>query len=204
VVRSVAARDISRLRLIHGELVQVVVGTGLPIVLALSLVSETLMTLLFGEAFRDSGPLLRILVWKALLVGAGGLYRNAVLARQPALEMRVTLVGFAATAASVLALGPAFGAPGAAFGILLGQAILLVGYALAAQRQVAPLPRFGAAWLARLAAGLGLVAMAWRLVAAEAELVRVSVVLAAGGIAVLLVDLPVAQRLRRELHRPRH
>jgi O-antigen/teichoic acid export membrane protein len=199
VVRSVTAGDSSRLGLIHGELVHVVVGTGLPIVLALSLVSDTLMTLLFGEAFRDSGPLLQILVWKALLVGVGGLYRNAVLARQPALEMRVTLVGFAVTAASILALVPAFGARGAAFGSLLGQATLLVGYALAARHQVAPLPRFGAAWLVRLAAGLGLVAMAPRLIVAEAELVRVAAVLAAGGIAVLLVDYPVAQRLRREL-----
>ena len=74
-----------------------------------------------------------------------------------------------------------------------------MGYALAARHQVAPLPRFGAAWLVRLAAGLGLVAMAPLLIVAEAELVRVAAVLAAGGIAVLLVDYPVAQRLRREL-----
>jgi hypothetical protein len=47
--------------------------------------------------------------------------------------------------------------------------------------------------------GLGLVALASRLGAAEAELVRVAAVLAAGGIAALLVDLPIARRLWREL-----
>jgi O-antigen/teichoic acid export membrane protein len=199
VARSVTASDTSRLRLIHGELVHVVVGTGLPMVLALSLVADTLVTLLFGEAFRDSGPVLRILVWKALLVGVGGLYRNVVLARKPVLEMRVTLLGLAVTAAALLALVPAFGVRGAALGTLLGEATLLVGYALAARDRVKPLPRFGVAWQVRLAVGLGLVALASRVGAAEAELVRVAAVLAAGGIAALLVDLPIARRLWREL-----
>jgi O-antigen/teichoic acid export membrane protein len=199
VARDVTASDTSRLRLIHGELLHVVVGTGLPMVLALSLVADTLVTLLFGEAFRNSGPVLQILVWKALLVGVGGLYRNVVLARKPVLEMRVTLLGLAVTAAAILALVPTFGVRGAALGTLLGQATLLVGYALAARDRVKPLPRFGAAWSVRLAVGLGLVALASRLGAAEAELVRVAAVLAAGGIAALLVDLPIARRLWREL-----
>lgn len=199
VARSVAARDSSQLGLIHGELLRAFVGTGLPMALAISLVSDPLMRLLFGEAFGDSGPLLQILIWKALLVAVGGLYRNVVLARQPSLEMRVMMVGFAVTAAAILALVPTFGVRGAAFGTLVGEATLLAGYVLAVRHQVTLFPRFGGAWLARLAAGLGLVVLAARLGSGEAELLRIAGVLTAGGIAAALVDLHIAQRLWREL-----
>jgi O-antigen/teichoic acid export membrane protein len=176
-------------------MVQAVLGVGVPVIAVVSLTSQPLMELIFGYAFRDSAPLLEILIWKTVFLALGGLYRNVVIAHRPMFDFRVTLAGVSVAAVAMLSLVPVLGATGAAIGTLLGEATLLVGYALAARRWVGLMPRVPLSWLLRLSVGLVLLSVAGSVVQGQPSVERIAAIAGCGAIVILLVNLPLARHL---------
>jgi O-antigen/teichoic acid export membrane protein len=185
LIRALADPKHSQLRAMYGALFRLALGVAFPVIAALAMIADPLMPLLFGEAFREAGPLLQILVWRALLVAIYGLQRNLLLADRPTLDLKLTLAGLATTAVAIVLLVPVLGPTGAAFGALLGQAIQALGYAAATRHHVGVVPSFEPLWVARLAGGLTLVGLASLLTATLPPVWHCTAVLAAGAVSVV-------------------
>ncbi len=203
VTRALAAGGSAHLRRIHRETLQAALGAAIPVALAVSVVSLPLVTLLFGDTYRDSAALLPLLLGRSVIVAVGGLYRNLLLAGRPSHDARFTTAGLAVTVTVIVALVPILGLAGAAIGTILGEATLLVCYFVAARRWVGVVSPADPGWVARLVGAVGLVVTVLWMAVTHGPLIMIGVTLVAGGAGALLVNSPFAVRLwRRASRRP--
>ncbi len=199
VSRVIASGDRRRLSAIVADTTWASLGATIPPVLCLALVSEPLLLWLFTGEYQASIPLFEILLWKVPLVALSSLFRTLVWAREPRLDTRLATLGLLASIVAVV-LGITWaGTRGAAFGILVGEGVLLVLYAKAAIPSVNPRALLSAQAGLALAAALalvGAVALGTRGMSAERS---IGVALLAAPVTAALANLSFARRLWREM-----
>lgn len=95
--------------------------------LAISILADVIVRILYGPQFAASGLLLQVLIWTQVLVATDAVLKQTMIAngREKAVVFRA-LAGLAALAALVLGLGHQFGLLGAAAGVLAAAAFTLV------------------------------------------------------------------------------
>jgi O-antigen/teichoic acid export membrane protein len=95
--------------------------------LAISILADVIVRILYGPQFAASGLLLQVLIWTQVLVATDAVLKQTMIAngREKAVVIRA-LAGLTALAALVLGLGYAFGLLGAAGGVLAAAAVTLV------------------------------------------------------------------------------
>jgi len=95
--------------------------------LAISILADVIVRILYGPQFAASGLLLQVLIWAQVLVATDAVLKQTMIAsgQEKAVTVRA-LAGLAALAALVLGLGYAFGLLGAAAGVVAAAAFTLV------------------------------------------------------------------------------
>jgi PST family polysaccharide transporter len=102
---------LSRLRKLYFFMIWLAVGVSLP----LSFFSGLLVSILFGEGFKEAGPVFAIQLWASVAVFLGVASSQYLLAEQlQKISFYRTLIGLLCNAAINLVLIPKFGATGAA------------------------------------------------------------------------------------------
>lgn len=121
-------------------------------------VAGLLVRIAYGDAFAAAGSLLALLIWTIPMSIVSGHFRSVLIGfdRQRALLLCTGLSAMASGGLTIW-LAPTLGAKGAAIGLLVGNAVLAVGTAVAVHRGVLPV----AGWLAKgMPALLGVTAAA--------------------------------------------
>jgi O-antigen/teichoic acid export membrane protein len=198
LARARAGGEQARLAAMQADVLRAALGGMLPGVLALAAVGTPLMVLLFTDRFRAAAPLFALLLWRVPLTVLIGLFRSFVWIEQPAAEVRIAVRGLATSVVAIVTLVPLVGTAGAAFGILLGDLVLLVLYA-----RHPSVPRGSFAVDARALATLGLALALAAGVAWEARalppVTAIATALAAWVAAGLVANARYARRLWQEL-----
>jgi O-antigen/teichoic acid export membrane protein len=197
LARAVLAGDARRVAAIQRDTLAAVLGVAVPGALCLALVAEPLVLLLFTEKFQASVPVFAVLVWRFPLAAASGLFRTALWARSPGGDARTALQVLALTVVLLVVFAGHAGAIGAAYGMLLGDALAL---ALYAGRAAAPaaLAFVRRDWLARLGLATGVAGGLVLVLPRDAGVAAIAGALAAWAAASLVVDLPLLRRLWHE------
>lgn len=126
VFPSMADRAPAEMKRLHDRAFRVALAAMVGAVVALLVVDEILLTLLYGEAFAAAAPLFRVLALEAALTLLGGITMRYLLARGlPSLVSGVQLGGLVLSTALVLGLVPRFGVEGAAWAVAAAAAVKL-------------------------------------------------------------------------------
>jgi O-antigen/teichoic acid export membrane protein len=193
--RAVAERDADKLRRLQGQLVVAVIAVCTPALAAVSLSATPVLTLIFGAPFAGAGPLLAVLIWLPVVSGLAGTYRNLLVAHRPADTLRVTLIGLGCAVLTMLALVPALGGLGAVIGTVVGEAVLLVAYALSVRGLMGGPPRVQLGLLAATALATAVVAASAHLAGGWPALTFMIAVLGVGAVSSASLGAVVARRL---------
>lgn len=177
-------------------LLPVIISVGISAAITLGDASAVFLETLFGPPYGAAAAWMAILALRPLLGGVAGLYRNVLWASNDRrVEARVAVVSALVTIGAVAEFGAEFGPAGGAWGMVLGEAILIALYALVSRPHLAPLrpPR---SWL--LLQGVTVAALlAWtRLPAPEHPWLAMAAAILVGGLGALL---PLAMWIPRLL-----
>lgn len=129
-VNAAMAASRERAARFSGRVVLVYLAFTIPMSLILFGFADHVAVLVFGEAFRNSGPIIRVLAPIPVLMGMGGALSSQFLVPlgQAQALSRVTLISSFIYFACLAALGAAIGATGAALAFLLAELCLVVGF----------------------------------------------------------------------------
>lgn len=115
----------ARLQRLFDLLAWLAIGIAVP----MTFLATPLVTLLFGEAYRDAGAVLAIHIWAGVFVALGvASGKWYVLENRQLLSLQRTVLGAVANASLNLVLIPRLGVVGAAWATLFSQALAAVGY----------------------------------------------------------------------------
>jgi O-antigen/teichoic acid export membrane protein/glycosyltransferase involved in cell wall biosynthesis len=111
-------------------------AVSVPLALSFTILARPLVMLLFGSEYVESGFLLQLLAWTIVPVFLGMAFSHVLLSQHELVRRLpwVTGVGLAVNLAANLILIPRMQGRGAALALLLSEATLCIGYALAALR----------------------------------------------------------------------
>lgn len=125
------SRDPVRYRKRLQQLLSALVALGYAVAIPTTIVATPLVTLLFGDAYRESASVLTIHVWTGVLVAFGTASGSWIFAEKLVrLSLYRTLLGAATCLALNLILIPRFGPVGAAWATLLAQLVAFYGFDL--------------------------------------------------------------------------
>lgn len=180
-------------------LLPVVLAVGLAAAITLGDAARVFLETLFGAPYGAAAGWMAVLALRPLLGGVAGLFRNVLWAsNERRVEARAAVASALLTGCAVVALSWQLGPVGAAWGMVLGEAILVALYALAARPHLGPLglPR---SWL--LLQGGSIVALlAWtRSPLPEDPWLAMAAAIAAGGVGATLPLLPWIRSLLDDL-----
>lgn len=120
--------------IVLGRYLRFALGLSAAAAVATALLAPWLLSLLFGSAYAAASEVTRILVWAVCLQVARGLLSHGMKALgRPGLVSRLTWIGLPVSLVATAALAWLHGLPGAAAGVLIGEAaavaVLLVALA---------------------------------------------------------------------------
>lgn len=111
------------------RLYAVMVWMAITLALLITILSDWLVLLLFGQPYQESGQILIIHVWSAVFVFLGVSFGNFLLAENLAkIDFQRTFVGAVCNVLLNIWLIPIYGASGAAIATLLAQCVANFGY----------------------------------------------------------------------------
>lgn len=131
LVRAVAGNDDARVARIGSDAIALGLGIAVPGALALGLVAEPLITLLFTDRFRSAAPVLALLAWRFPLSATVGILQSVLWAQSPEREARVAVTVFLATLALLPFGAQHAGAIGVGWCMLLGNLLAIALFARA-------------------------------------------------------------------------
>lgn len=123
-------------RRMFGSSLALMAALSVPLAVVFALLASPLVLLLFGPEYADSVFLLRVLAWTLVPVFLGMAFSHVLLSQHELVARLpwVTGAGLAVNLSANLILIPRIESGGAAVALLLSEAALCVGYALAATR----------------------------------------------------------------------
>jgi O-antigen/teichoic acid export membrane protein len=133
--------DRPRWERLMGSSVRVIAWTSVGCALAMTLMAEWLMVLVFGEPFRTASPVFAVYIWLLPLRLVSGHARWTLLAgERQGLLLAVELLGAGILSALGVLLVPVYGALGAAMAVVAANVIAWLAAHLVAARYVGPVP----------------------------------------------------------------